>query len=129
VVPARVRRPASKRRDDRHAVAVMEVERVGGPSAIVRAVDLETGRRIGTIRPKVRASEVAVSSVGVLACIERSSADDNASATLLARRLDGKIVTLDSSPGNGLSGLHVDGTTVSWLRDGAQRSASVPAPG
>jgi hypothetical protein len=103
-------------------------EDAGSPSSIVRAVNLETGRRIGTIRPKIKASEVAVSAVGVLACIERPSLDANAPATLLARRLDGKIVTLDSSPGNGLSGLHVAGTTVSWLHDGAQRSASVAAP-
>jgi hypothetical protein len=97
----------------------------GDPVSKVAAVDLATKRRIGTIKPRIRASEVAVSSAGVLACIERPSWDDNAGATVLARRRDGKIVTLDSSPGNVLSGLKVDGTTVSWLHGGAARSASV----
>jgi hypothetical protein len=99
--------------------------RSGDPVSIVGAVNLASGRTIGTIKPHIRASAVAVSSAGVLACIERPTLGDDAPATLLARRLDGQIVTLDGSPGNALSGLEVDGATVSWLHDGAPRSASV----
>jgi hypothetical protein len=99
--------------------------RAGRPLATVGAVNLATGRRIGTIHPQIRASAIAVSEAGVLACIQRASWDDNAPAAVLARRPNGQIVTLDSSPGNGLSDLRVSGTTVSWLHDGQPRSASV----
>ena len=91
----------------------------------VGATDLARRRRIGTITPRIEASSIAVSSSGILACIERPSFDDNAPATILARRLDGRIVTLDSSPDNALTNLRVDGTTVSWLHGGEPRSASV----
>jgi hypothetical protein len=97
----------------------------GEPLSTAGATNLDTGRRMGVIHPAIRASAIAVSEAGVLACIERSSFDDNASGTVVARRPSGQIVTLDSSPGNGLTDLKVSGTTVSWLHDGQPRSSSV----
>ncbi len=107
------------------AAGLYHETRSGTSVSKLTAINLASAKKIGTITPQIRASVAAVSSAGVLACIQRPSWDDNAPATILARRLDGQIVTLDSSPGNGLSDLKVDGTTVSWLHDGAPRSASV----
>jgi hypothetical protein len=107
------------------AAGLYHETRSGTPVSKLTAVNLGSGKTIGTITPQIRASAAAVSAAGVLACIQRPSWDNDAPATILARRLNGQIVTLDSSPGNGLSDLKVDGTTVSWLHDGAPRSASV----
>lgn len=104
---------------------VYREKRSGEPLATAGATNLATGARIGVIHPEIRVAELAVSAAGVVACIERSSFADTASATLLARRPGGEVVTLDSSPGNDLAGLTVSGTTVSWLHDGQPRSSSV----
>jgi len=99
--------------------------RSGRQLATVGAVNLANGQRIGTIHPQIRASAIAVSEAGVVACIQRASWDDNAAATLLVRRTGGQVVSLDSSPGNGLTDLKLHGTTVFWLHDGQQRSAAL----
>jgi hypothetical protein len=94
-------------------------------SSVVGATDLATGRRIGAINLQAEASAVAVSSTGVLACIQLSWPSHGAAARVLARRLDGQVLTLDEAPGDSFSELAVSGSTVSWRHDGEPRTASV----
>jgi hypothetical protein len=57
--------------------------------------------------------------------VQRASLDGDAPSAVLARGRNGKIVTLDSAPGEGLTDLRVAGTTVYWKHGGAQKSADV----